>query len=74
MKEIAFTVERDETSGWFVAHWDAPRGRGGITTQGRSLRELEDNVRESVACHFEGGKQPGQIRLRFVNDAVLAQV
>ena len=39
MKEIAFTFERDGESGWFVAHWNAPRGRGGITTQGKSLRE-----------------------------------
>ena len=74
MKEIAFTVERDDASGWFVAHWNAPRGQGGITTQGKSLRELEENVREAVTCHFEDGKLPGQIRLRFVNDPVLAPV
>ena len=70
--EITLTVERDEESGWLVASWDAPRGRGGITTQGKDLRELEHNVREAVRCHFEGGKLPGRIRLRFVNDAVVA--
>ena len=31
MKEITLTVDRDEDSGWFVASWDAPRGKGGIT-------------------------------------------
>ena len=70
--EITFEVERDEESGWFVARWDAPRGQGGITTQGKNLRELEKNVREAVSCHFEDGKLPGRIRLHFVNDPVLA--
>ena len=72
MKEIAFTVERDDERGWLVAHWNAPRCKGGITTQGKSLRELEENIREAVTCHFEDGKLPGQIRLRFINDPVLA--
>jgi predicted RNase H-like HicB family nuclease len=52
MKEITLTVDRDEDSGWFVASWDAPRGKGGITTQGRDLRELQDNIKEAVRCHF----------------------
>ena len=72
MKEITFNVERDEESGWLTASWDAPRGQGGITTQGKDLRELEQNVREAVHCHFENGKLPGRIRLHFVNDPVLA--
>lgn len=70
--EITLTVERDEESGWLVASWDAPRGQGGITTQGKDLRELECNVREAVRCHFGNGKLPGRIRLHFVNDAVVA--
>ena len=69
--EITFTVERDEENGGFTASWDAPRGQGGITTQGKDLRELEQNVREAVTCHFENGKLPGRIRLHFVNDPVL---
>jgi len=70
--EITFNVERDEQDGWLTASWDAPRGHGGITTQGKDLRELEQNVREAVRCHFENGKLPGRIRLHFVNDPVLA--
>jgi predicted RNase H-like HicB family nuclease len=50
--EITFEVERDEQSGWLTASWDAPRRQGGITTQGKDLRELEQNVREAVRCHF----------------------
>jgi predicted RNase H-like HicB family nuclease len=70
--EIIFTVERDEGTGWLTASWDAPNQTGGITTQGKDLADLEKNLREAVECHFEGGKLPRQIRLRFVNDAVLA--
>ena len=72
--EITFEVERDEQSGWLTAAWDAPRGQGGITTQGKDLRELEKNMREAVRCHFRNGKLPGRIRLHFVNDPVLATV
>ena len=72
--EITFEIERDEESGWLTASWDAPRGQGGITTQGKDLRELEQNVREAVRCHFENGKLPGQIRLHFLDDPVLATV
>ena len=74
MKEITLTVERDEESGCYVASWDAPRGKGGISTQGRDLRELQDNVTEAVACHFDDGKAPRSIRLHFVQDPVLTPV
>ncbi len=70
--EITFEIERDEQSGWLTASWDAPRGQGGITTQGKDLRELEQNVREAVRCHFNNGKLPRRIRLHFVDDPVLA--
>ena len=74
MKEITLTVERDDESGWFVAFWNAPRGKGGITTQGRDLRELQDNVKEAVRCHFGNGKTPTRVRLHFAEDPVLALV
>ena len=55
MTEIIFEVERDAENGWLTASWDAPRGQGGISTQGKDLSELEHNVREAVRCHFENG-------------------
>ena len=70
MKEITLTVERDEESGWYVASWDAPRGNGGITNQGRDLRELQHNVKEAVPCHFDDGNGPRSVRLHFVHDPV----
>jgi hypothetical protein len=32
MKEITLSVERDEDDAYFVASWDDPSGKGGITT------------------------------------------
>jgi len=69
---ITFQVERDEESGRLTASWDMPRGKVGITTQGKDLLELEQNVREAVHCHFENGKLSGRMRLHLVNGPVLA--
>ena len=74
MKEITLTVEHDEGSGRYVASWDAPRSKGGITTQSRHLCELQDNVTEAVACYFDEGKAPRAIRLHFVKDPILTPV
>jgi hypothetical protein len=68
MEEIVFQVERDE-SGMLVAFWDAPEG-GGITTQGRDLGELQEQVKDAVRCHFDSGA-PQRIRLHFTADPVL---
>jgi predicted RNase H-like HicB family nuclease len=73
MDEITFQVLNDEDSGWLVASWDAPDHVGGITTQGRDLRDLQQQVREAVETHFDQGQVPHRIRLHFVNDPVLIQ-
>ena len=70
MEEITLRVERDEESGWLVASWDGPEG-GGITTQGKDLRELQEQVQDAVRCHFDRGEAPRRIRLHFVSDPVL---
>ena len=71
MDEITFQVQRDEESGWLVASWDAPAGAGGITTQGKDLRDLQEQIIEAVACHFDGEKAPRRIRLHFISDPIL---
>ena len=72
MDEITFQVQRDETSGWLVASWDAPNSSGGITTQGKDLHDLQDQVIEAVAVHFDESEAPPHIRLHFVSDPILA--
>ena len=46
-------------------------GGGGITTEGKDLRELQDQVTDAVRCHFDAGETPSRIRLHFVADPVL---
>jgi predicted RNase H-like HicB family nuclease len=73
MNEIAFVIEKDAESGWFVASWDDPAG-GGITTQGGDLAELQSNLREAGQCQFEEAHAPKFPRLHFTNDPVLVAV
>ena len=71
MKEIIFEVREDEVDGGYTAF---ALGHA-IATQGDSLDELRDMVREAVQCHFGDGipgKMPQIIRLHFVRDEVLA--
>ncbi len=71
MTEIIFDVQEDEADGGFVA---TALGHG-IVTQGDSLEELREMVKEAVCCHFGDGVPgaiPKVIRLHFVRDEVLA--
>jgi hypothetical protein len=56
-----------------VAWWDDSDGAGGITTQGNDLRDLQQQVTEAVAVHFDGSAAPRRIRIHFVSDPVLVQ-
>ena len=69
MSEIIFEVIEDEIDGGYSA---SALGYG-IHTDGESLEELRQNVKEAVECYFdETMKLPGVIRLHFVRDEVLA--
>ena len=69
MSEIIFEVSEDEVDGGYSA---SALGYG-IHTEGETLEELRQNVKEAVECYFdETMKRPGLIRLHFVRDEVLA--
>lgn len=71
MREIIFEVTEDEVDGGYVA---TALGHA-ISTQGETLEELREMVRDSVQCHFGDGvpgEMPKVIRLHFVRDEVLA--
>jgi hypothetical protein len=59
VEEIIFQIELSE--GVLVASWDAPGG-GGITTEGKDLRDLQQQVTDAVRCHFEQGEIRHRIR------------
>ncbi|MCE2826150.1 MAG: hypothetical protein LW626_03570 [Verrucomicrobium sp.] len=70
MSEIIFEVQHDEMEGAYTA---TALGHG-IVTQGESLEELRQMVKEAVRCHFAEGNSapvPKVIRLHFVRDEVL---
>ncbi len=69
MSEIIFEIIEDEIDGGYSA---STLGYG-INTNGESLEEIRQNVKEAVECYFdETMKLPGLIRLHFVRDEVLA--
>jgi predicted RNase H-like HicB family nuclease len=70
--EITISISTCEETGTLVASWDDPSGSGGLTTQADRLSDLERNIREAVAVHFEPGEQPKHLRLHFMDDPVLA--
>ncbi|MDE0096135.1 MAG: type II toxin-antitoxin system HicB family antitoxin [Gammaproteobacteria bacterium] len=66
--EIIFEVVEDELDGGYSA---TALGFG-IHTQGESIEELRQNVREAMECYFdETMDRPNLIRLHFVRDEVL---
>jgi hypothetical protein len=55
MSEIIFEVQHDEMEGAYTA---TALGHG-IVTQGESLEELRQMVKDAVRCHFaEGNSAP----------------
>lgn len=71
MNEIIFEVREDEADGGFVA---IALGHA-IATQGETVEELRDMVRDAVRCHFcddQAGPMPQMIRLHFVRDEAFA--
>ncbi|MEW8960052.1 MAG: 2-oxoisovalerate dehydrogenase [Moorella sp. (in: firmicutes)] len=66
-QEILFLVEESPEGGYEA------RALGySIFTEGESVEELKDSVRDAVRCHFEEKDLPRVIRLHFVKDEVIA--
>ena len=66
--EIVFEVREDETDGGYSA---SAIGYG-IHTQGETIEEIRENVREAFECYFDGElARPEMIRLHFAHDEVL---
>lgn len=68
MKEIIFMVEADPEGGY-----NADALGYSIITQGESLAELKNNIKDAIRCHFEDDKDiPQIIRLHMVTEEVFA--
>jgi predicted RNase H-like HicB family nuclease len=69
MNELIFLIEDAPEGGYTASALGAD-----IVTEGDTLDELRENVRDATECHFEEGDRPRLIRLHFVRDEVLQLV
>jgi len=74
MEEITFTVEWDQEDASFIASWDDPSGKGGITTEGAGLAELQTMIVDAATGYFQaaGVAAPKTVRLHFIKNPELA--
>ena len=64
--EIIFSVQESPEGGY-----EAQALGHDIFTQGETLEELREMVRDAVRCHFAEGTVPPVIRLHMVKDEVI---
>ena len=65
--EIIFYIEESIEGGY-----DAKALGYSIFTEGDTLDELKDNIRDAVHCHFEENDLPQVIKLHFVREEAIA--
>jgi predicted RNase H-like HicB family nuclease len=67
MSEIIFIVENSDEGGYTA------KALGySIHTEGETLDELKENIRDAVKCHFDEQNRPRIARLHMVKDEVMA--
>ena len=68
MNELIFLVEEDPEGGY-----TAQAVGENIFTQGETMTELKEMVRDAVDCHYDNpADRPRLVRLHFVKDEVFA--
>ena len=66
-KEDVFLVEESMDGGY-----EARALGHSIFTEGESLDEIKESVKDAVRCHFDDDDLPQVVRLHFVKDEVIA--
>jgi predicted RNase H-like HicB family nuclease len=67
MNEIIFVVENSDEGGYTA------KALGySVYTEGDTLEELKENIKDAVKCHFEEKDRPRIARLHMVRDEVMA--
>ena len=67
MKEIIFVVEEDPEGGY-----TAQALGYSIFTEGNSIKELKENIKDALKCHFDKIEAPLFIRLHMVKEEQFA--
>jgi hypothetical protein len=66
MNEIIFIVEESSEGGF-----EAKALGHSIFTEGDTIEELKQNIREAIHCHFETNA-PSIVRLHYIKEEVFA--
>lgn len=68
MSEIIFIIQEAPEGGYTA------RALGhSIFTEGDTLAQIEENIREALVCHFDDeSERPKMIRLHYVREQVVA--
>jgi predicted RNase H-like HicB family nuclease len=66
-KELIFVVEESEEGGYIAKAIGVS-----IFTDGDTISELKNNIKEAVICHFDEGKAPKTIKLHFIKEELMA--
>lgn len=65
-KEIIFVVEESPEGGY-----EAKALGYSIYTEGESLEEIKELIKDAVRCHFDEKKMPRLIRMHIVKDELI---
>jgi predicted RNase H-like HicB family nuclease len=67
MSEIIFIVENSDEGGYTA------KALGfSIHTEGETLDELKENIKDAIKCHFDPKEIPHIVHLHIVRDEVIA--
>ncbi len=66
MSEIIFIVENSDEGGYTAKSLGYS-----IYTEGETLDELKENVKDAIKCHFDEKEIPRIVRLHIVKDEVI---
>lgn len=67
MSEIIFIIESSDEGGYTAKALGCS-----IYTEGETLDELKENIKDAVKCHFDEKTLPHIARLHMVKDEVMA--
>ncbi len=67
MSEIIFVVEDSDEGGYTAKSLGYS-----IYTEGETLDELKENIKDAIKCHFDSKEIPHIVRLHIVKDEVIA--
>ncbi|HOF00909.1 MAG TPA: 2-oxoisovalerate dehydrogenase [Spirochaetota bacterium] len=66
MNEIIFIIEEDFEGGFI-----AKAVNYSIFTEGETIEELKENIKDAIACHFDNTNEiPKIIRLHYIKEGI----